>query len=130
MTEFTYEKLRDAKGFGLLKVGDILRWQERRDLIIDECKSLDYPLTGIRRVGSLNERVYFQVVRYKIEPVFKDSLISCFGPTIHQEDSKAYELAERKMSRAGITNETERSALEEDRMIAKASLNLLDILEK
>jgi hypothetical protein len=129
MTEYTYEQLREQRGFGLLKKDVILRWQGRRDLIIDECNSQEYPLTALRRIGEQSGIVSFQVVHYRVEPTFKDDLLFYFGKVIRARDNEfLYARTEKKMAQAVITNQTETLSIQDDWRRAKAELNLIDIL--
>jgi hypothetical protein len=130
MTTFTYSKLRENKGAKFLKKNDIVDWGNRRDLIINECNSHEYPLTAIRRIGELPEKVSFQIVHYRVEPVFKEDLQFYFGPVIRAEQRELYQRAEKRMTAAGITNTTEAQTIQDDWRRAKGELNLLKLLEE
>lgn len=130
MTEFSHKTLITNKFAQYLKRGDIINWGDKRDLIIDECSSHEYPLLALRRVGENSGKISFQVINYRVDPIFKDDLQFYYGPVIRAEQQELYKKAEEKMAAAGITNTTERKSIEDDWRRAKSELDLFRFLDK
>lgn len=124
MTKYDLETLIKNK-FSGIKKGDIIDWGDRRDLILDENATQEYPITAIRRVGESN-RVSFQVVHYKVDPTFHDQLIHYFGKIVRNNESKLYQKIDKKLSDAGITNESEEKSIIEDYRREKSATDIFN----
>jgi hypothetical protein len=124
MTEYNLETLIKNK-FSNLKRGDIINLGDRRDLILDESSAGEYPITAIRRVGE-SKTVSFQIVHYKVDPVFLDQFIHYFGKVIRKNESELYQKIDKKLNEAGITNTTEEKSIKEDYRREKSAAEIFN----